>query len=201
MIMIYANILLGFILLFISYAIKTLAGLNYRTYPSNKMPIFYSGLSQLFAFIIWIGLLFWGSRLLYEVSPIAFIIGLLIYFFVFNFFFLKRFIRYFGGDLVFPDSLKNCEGIIDAMVFAYLTAKNKLGAISEKELLWCTLKSRYPFMNNKKREAIIGKCETIRELIYEVLKIDLIDFDVMKSKPIKMQIDEIISSKLNNSNG
>ncbi|GAI01635.1 unnamed protein product, partial [marine sediment metagenome] len=70
--------------------------------------------------------------------------------------------------------------------------KNK----NEKEILLITLKSRYPFMKSKKRKEIVEKCKNIKELIYEVLKIDFIDFDVQKSEPIKEQVDKIIDTKL-----
>jgi hypothetical protein len=190
------KVLFALLILFLSYVIRVFGALNHKTYETNKIPILHSATSQFIVIIIWIGLLIWAGCLLYDVSPIAIFIGLLLYFFVFNFFFLKRFIRYFGGDLVFPDSLKHCRGIIKAMVFAYTSIKEKNRDISKTEVLLKTLKSRYPFMKDGKRKEIVEKCNDIRKLIYEVLKIDLIDFDVKKYQPTKKLVDEVIDEMM-----
>lgn len=187
--------ILALIILLLSYVIRVFVGLNYKTYETNKIPILRSATSQFIAMMAWISLLLWASHLFYDVAPIALLIGLLLYFFVFNFFFLKRFIRYFGGDLVFPDSLKHCKGIIEVMVSSYVLRK-KMFNNNEKESLLLTLKSRYPFMKSRKRTKILEKCDDIKELIYEVLKIELIDFDVRKSNPTKKHVDEIIDKTL-----
>lgn len=186
------NILLALFILWLSYVIRAFIGLNHRAFVTNKIPIFYSATSQFIALIIWIGLLLWAGIILYSIGIIYLVIGLVLYFFIFDFLFLKHFIRYFGGDLAFPDNLKHCEGIIKAMVDSYICRKKVYKNKNEKEILFITLKSRYPFMKSKKGKAIVEKCSGIKELIYEVLKIDFINFDVKKSKPIKEQVDKII---------
>jgi len=193
--MLYLKLFFSLILLLISYLVRTYTALGLKTYDINKPLYLRSGIGHLAALIIWAGLLIGAGFILYKLNPIFLIVGLLLYFFVFNFLFLKHLIKAFGGDLVFPESIHHSEGIIKAMIHAY-TSIRKNTSSNEKELLAKTLKTRYPFMKNNKRIEIIENCNDIKDLIYTVLKMELIDFDVKKVKPIQRQIDDIIDKRL-----
>jgi len=186
---------IGLVLLLVSYFIRVYEGLSVKAYPGNTPSIFRSSFIQMIGVIVWVGLLLYAGYLLYSINLMVLGTALIFYFFILNFFFLKRLIRSFGGSLAFPDCIGQCEVRINAMADSYKTWKKIMKGRGEKEILAATLKSRYPFMRKDVREATVTGCHNIKELIYGVLKIDLVDFSIEKANVIRDEIDAMIDEK------
>ena len=99
------KVIVGLVLLLISYLIKTYIGLSIKTYRVNCPALLRNTKNRLIGVIIWLSLGIVGSILLYDIDKEMLGIGLMLYFLLFPCWFKEKLINYFGGEKVFPKKL------------------------------------------------------------------------------------------------